>query len=350
MRAVVFRKPGGREVLQLEDIEPGQPDRGEVLVKVTSVGLNRADLLFPQARYFSKPEFPAQKLVQAQSQDTPSSSDFISRLGFEGAGIISCVGEGSVYKQGDRVAFLNFDRVSERGCLAEYAIIPEAKILPTPESVSDELAGSIWVQYLTAWGGLIADGGLKPGQTVTITAASNSVGLACIELAKLQQARVIATTTSDSKFDALYQQGADLVLNLKRSDYVEETNKFTNSEGTDLVFDAIAGPGIRDLIQGSKAQGKIIIQGMLDRRPMDIHAGVLMKRQLTIKGFVIASVLDNPVLLQKATSDIGNGLNSGRLKPLIAQTFTLDNYQQAYQLLESGSHTGKIVILPGKSR
>jgi NADPH:quinone reductase-like Zn-dependent oxidoreductase len=344
MRAVVFKELGGDEVLQLSDIPVGEPERGEVLVRLTSVGINRADLLFPQGRYFSKPTFSVQPIALPGA---PAKTR-VSRLGFEGAGIVTATGEGAQPRVGERVAFVNFDQVSKLGCLAEYATVSEDKILPVPTSVNNEIAGAVWIQYLTAWGGLVADGALQEGQTVVITAASNSVGLASIQIAKMQNARVIATTTSDNKFEALYQAGADLVLNPGRVNYIEEITNFTHESGTDLVFDAVAGPAIRQLVQGSKKCGRIIIQGMLDRRPMDIHAGVLMKRQLTIKGFVIGQLLDNPTLLKQAVSAITTGLDKGSLKPVIAGIYSLKDFRSAFELLRSGRHLGKIVILPNK--
>ena len=350
MRAVVFKELGGSEVLQLRSVPKGSPKAGEVLIKLASVGLNRADLLFPQGRYFSKPVFSVPCTASTDPESEGSGSRACSRLGFEGAGTVVDIGQGTQYKIGDRVAFLNFDRVSEQGCLADYAIIPARQLLPTPDSIKNEDAGAIWIKYLTAWGGLVTDGNLQAGQTVVITAASNSVGIACIQVAKMLNAKVIATTTSDNKFEALYQAGADLVLNLNRFNYVEEVKSFTENKGTDLVFDAVAGPAIRHLIKGSKKGGKIIVQGMLDRRPMDIHAGVLMKRCLTIKGFIIGLLLDNTDLLEDAVKHITQGLNNGQLTPMIADHYPLESFQTAFELLQSGQHIGKIVVSPGFER
>jgi len=344
MQAVVFTENDSESTLHLADLPlPQLPlSKGtskSVRVKLSSIGLNRADTLFPQGRYFFKPTFT--------TLQTQYSENGYCRIGFEGAGIVDAVNESSKFKVGDRVAILplKFD-VSKQGCLAEYGIYDESILIPSPDSVSDELTGSIWMQYLTAWGGLVTDGQLQTNQTVVITAASSSVGIAAIQIAKMLGATAIATTTSDEKVIQLKALGADHVINMKSDDYVEQIKAITHNKGTDLVFDAVAGPATRSLVQGSARGGKIIIQGMLDRRPMDIHAGVLMKRLLTVKGFTLDLLLDNPDQLQKAIERITEGLNNDELKPVIAKQYPLSQFEDALELLKSNKHTGKIVVNP----
>ena len=110
------------------------------------------------------------------------------------------------------------------------------------------------------------------------------------------------------------------------------------------MFDAVAGPDTRHLVQGSAIGSKVIIQGMLDRRPMDIHAGVLMKRLLTVKGFTVNMILDNPELLSNCAKQITQGINDLQLVPVIAKTFTLSQFKEAFSLLKSNKHIGKILI------
>ena len=337
MQAVVFKKGDSDNTLHLADLplpqltQAGEKGNKSVRVKLSSIGLNRADTLFPQGHYFFKPEY----------------ENSYCRVGFEGAGIVDAVNEGSAFKVGDRVAILplKFD-VSKQGCLAEYGIYDESIIIPSPSAISDDLTGAIWMQYLTAWGGLVTDGQLQANQTAVITAASSSVGIAAIQIAKMLGATAIATTTSDEKEVQLKALGADHVINMKTHDYVEKIKEITQNKGTNLVFDAVAGPATRGLVQGSARGGKIIIQGMLDRRPMDIHAGVLMKRLLTLKGFTLDLLLDNPEQLKNAIQKITEGLNSGALKPVIAKQFPMNQFEDALHLLKSNKHTGKIVINP----
>ncbi|MFD2230536.1 zinc-dependent alcohol dehydrogenase family protein [Alkalimarinus sediminis] len=341
MRALTFKQLGPIEAIELSQIPLQRPGKGQVRIKLTSAGLNRADTLFPEGRYFFKPAF-----TSAYSQNTTAEALFC-RLGFEGAGIIDEVGEQVDYQVGDRVAItpLALD-VCQQGCFAEYGIYEASSLIPTPEALSDQEAAAIWMQYLTAWGGLVLDGNLQAGQSVVITAASSSVGIAAIQIGNMLGATTIATTTNVDKVQQLKQLGAQYVINMKSDDYVEQIKAITNDKGTDLVFDAVAGPDIRYLVQGSSRGGKIIIQGMLDRRPMEIHPGVLMKRLLTITGFTLDKLIENKEQLQKAIDQITNGINQQQLTPVIAQMFKLDQFNEAFALLKSNKHTGKIVITP----
>ena len=113
-----------------------------------------------------------------------------------------------------------------------------------------------------------------------------------------------------------------------------------------MVFDAVAGPMCHALIKASKREGRIIIHGMLDRLPMDIHAGVLMKRLLTLKGYTVDQTLANPEQKQRAINAINQGFASKQLKPVIAEQFGLSDYQKAFDYLASNQHIGKIIITP----
>lgn len=343
MRVVAFSEPGSISVLTQREEVIHQPQQGEVLIKIESVGLNRADSLYREGRYFIKPFAEGTSVGGAISAKRPA----YSRLGFEGAGVIEAVADHSSFAVGERVAVtpLQFDVISN-GCLAEYGVYAESSLIRTPSSVPPALAGGIWMQYLTAWGGLVLDGGLRQGQTLVVTAASSSVGVACIQLGKSLGATVVATTTSEPKAAQLYDLGADHVINMKNDDYVERIRQITAGKGTDLVFDAVAGPSTRFLVQGAGRGSKIIIQGLLDRRPMDIHAGVLMKRLLTFKGFTLDLLLESPLALAQAVKKITEKLNLGELKPVIAQQFSLDCFAEAFALLESNVHTGKIIVNP----
>ncbi len=343
MRSVVFTETGSLEVLKLADIPLPEPGPGQVRVKLTSVGLNRADALYRENKYFIKPVFTLSNEVNGNN----ATAQKYCRIGLEGGGIVDKTGDGVNLPIGQRVALLplTVDPIAQ-GALSEYGIYNAEHLIDVPESIDDSISGAIWMKYLTAWGGMVANGNLQAGQVVTITAASSSVGIASIQLAKMLGATVIATSTSDDKLPELSAHGADCVINSKSDDYVDKVKAITDGKGTDLVFDAVAGPGIRYLVQGSKRGGCIVIQGMLDRRPMDIHAGVLMKRLLTIKGFTLDTVVEDKPYLHRALDCIKTGLTQGKLIPCIAKKFPLADFPEAFRLLESNQHVGKIVVIP----
>lgn len=334
MRAVTIPDPNEPDRLELIDLPLPEPKQGEVRVKFTSIGLNRADLLYPHGRYFVKP-------TQG------------SRLGFEGAGFIDACDSDSVFKVGDHVGIfpmLDFDVVNQ-GSLAEYGVYKESQLIRTPQSVSHEDAGAIWMAYLTAWGGMVDAGNLGEGQHVVITAASSSVGIAAIQIAQQMNAISIATTTSDDKAQILKQVGANHVIVQAKDKagidhYVDQVRHITQDQGSDLVFDAVAGPATHGLVKASKRGGTIVIHGLLDRRPMDIHAGVLMKRLLTIKGYTLDQTLSDTNKRNAAVRFLNSGFEQNILQPTIASRFTLENYAAALQCLGENKHIGKIVVTP----
>tara|TARA_R110002072_G_scaffold300706_2_gene478716 strand:- start:32064 stop:33092 length:1029 start_codon:yes stop_codon:yes gene_type:complete len=342
VRSLILEKPKDPSSLKLIDQTLPEPGDKQLRVKITSIGLNRGDLLYCQGRYF----------FQAPAH---------SRLGFEGAGIIDKLGRGldnTTFKCGDRVALLpmSFD-ISQQGCLAEYGLYEASSLIASPNTISDEEAGSLWMAFLTAWGGMVECGGLSKDETVVITAASSSVGLAAIQIAKMLGAKVIATSSQESKSAALRDNGADEVIvfgsNLEgdalvkaNEQYVVKVREFTQNSGSNLVFDAVAGPATHGLVKASSQGGRIVIQGMLDRRPMDIHAGVLMKRRLSLRGYTLDETLEDDIKKQRAIRAISEGFKNNQLKSVIAQTHALSCFDDAFEQLKRNQHIGKIVLIP----
>lgn len=340
MQSLILQTPKQPDSLKLQELPHPEPGAGQVCVKMTSMGLNRGDLLYCQGRYF----YP------------PSTN---SRVGFEGAGIVEKVADSNgTFKPGDRVGILpmSFD-VSQQGCFSEYAIYDNSSLLPTPPNLSDEDAGSFWMAYLTAWGGMVERGKLSSNETVVITAASSSVGLAAIQIAKMQGAQVVATTSHENKAQIMLDQGADKVIMMPSNlegdslreaceDYVEQLKALTNGKGSDLVFDAVAGPSSYALVKGSALRGRVVIQGMLDRRPMDIHAGVLMKRRLSLYGYMLDDTLDNETERHRAVESIVKGFTNKQLKPVIAKRHALSCFADAFKQLKQNRHIGKILLVP----
>ncbi|MCZ6731253.1 MAG: alcohol dehydrogenase catalytic domain-containing protein, partial [Gammaproteobacteria bacterium] len=175
-KIVRFHETGGAEVLKLEDLPLAEPGEGEVRLKVEAIGLNRADVMFRQGQYLQNPKPP-------------------SRLGYEAAGTIDAVGPGvSGVQKGDRVSTIPSFSMGEYGVYGESAIVPVYAVARYPNNLSAVEGAAIWMQYLTVFGALIEFGQLKKDDSVLITAASSSVGLAAIQITKAAGALAIATT------------------------------------------------------------------------------------------------------------------------------------------------------------
>lgn len=180
-RVVRFHQTGPADVLRIEDVAQQQPQRDEVRLKVEAIGLNRAEVMFRTGAYLEAPVFPA-------------------RLGLEATGVVDAIGPGvSGIKIGDRVGTVPSFAMSTHGVYGEWAIVQAHAVARYPDRLSPIQGASIWTQYLTVWGAFLHHGKIAQGQTVLITAASSSVGLAPIEFANLLGAKPIAVTRTFAK-------------------------------------------------------------------------------------------------------------------------------------------------------
>lgn len=328
MRAIVFQTLGGPDVLEITEQQPTAPGPGEVRIRVTSTGLNRADFLFIQGKYYQKAIVP-------------------SRVGCEAAGVVEEVGEGVSFHPGDRVGVLpsSFD-IRTQGGLAESMTVRAHCLVPTPASLEDRDAAAIWMQYLTVWGALRRQVQAKAGDFVVITAASSSVGLAAIEYARLLGAIPIATTTSAGKVARLKEHGAAHVIDVKTEDYAARIKEITGGRGVDIVFDAVAGPSTNGHVRACRPGGAIILYGLLDPRPMDCFPGLMIGKNVSIQGYSIRSLEQDAAALAQGVREVGEAIAAGKLRPVVDRRFPLSETRQAFEYLASNQQFGKIVVNP----
>jgi NADPH:quinone reductase-like Zn-dependent oxidoreductase len=328
MKAVIIRALGGPEMLEIVEQDIVRPGDGEVLLRVTSVGLNRADILFRQGRYHQTPRLPA-------------------RTGMEVAGIVEEAGAGSPFRLGERVAALPaaMDISTQGGC-AEYVTLPSRLLIPTPRSLDDRDAAAPWMQYFTAWGALNYVVKVQPGQFVVITAASSSVGIAAIQIANYLGAVPIATTTSPHKAARLRAAGAAHVVEMKSEKYVDRVREITGGQGADVVFDAVAGPGLSDHIRVAKPDAWILLYGALDLAPATVHPGLMVGKNIHLRGYNLKPLLADPAARAAAVEKITAALDSGQFRLVIDRRFPLSEIREAHRYLESNQQFGKIVVNP----
>jgi len=324
-KTVRFHQLGGPENLILEDLPSRQPGEGEVKLRVAAVGLNRAESMYYHGFYFETPALP-------------------SRLGYEGAGTVEAVGpEVDPAWVGKKVATVPGYSQNKYGCLTEEAIVPADSLFEYPAKLSTIEAAAIWMQYLTAYGALILYGKVGRGDFVIVTAASSSVGLAAIQLAKGEGAAAIAATRTSKKRDELLSFGADHVIATAEEDLPKRVAEITGGKGARVIFDPVAGPYIETLAAAAALGGIIFVYGGLSMLPTPFPMAALGKG-LSFRGYSLMELRRDPKLLKTATQYIYDRLQDGRLKPKIARTFPLAQSADAYRYLESNEQIGKVVI------
>jgi NADPH:quinone reductase-like Zn-dependent oxidoreductase len=331
-RQIVFRETGGP--LLLEEVHPGPPGPNEVKLRVEAIGLNRVEELFHSGSYFIKPSFP-------------------SKLGLEGSGVVEAVGEGVTdtwIKK--RVSVLPTFEVGTYGVAGETVIVPVSSLVEIPKNVTFEQAASAWMAYLTSYGAIIYNGGVKRGDFVLINAASSSVGLAMIQTVKALGAISIGMTRTEAKRDALLELGADHVVVSTRGDVRGDVRAVTSNLGASVVFDPVAGKGVMELAGATADGGTIVIGGFLgtdmfgyaDGLPTPFPFIDAVGRNLNIRGFSARGLMGDAPAMDQAKNYIASRLESGEFKPTIDKVFPLERIEEAYAYMRGGNQIGKIVV------
>ena len=218
MRVVEISSFGGPEVLKLNQREIPTPEGNQILIQNASAGVNRPDILQRSGSYNPPKE----------ASDLP---------GLESAGTIVAVGERVTrWKIGDEICAL-----LPGGGYAEYSLTHENHALPVPAGMDFNTAAAICETYFTVWSNVFMRGGLKAGETILIHGGSSGIGTTAIQLAELFGARVFTTVGSAEKAGVCKELGAELAINYKNQDFVEEIRDITGRKGVDLILDMVGG-------------------------------------------------------------------------------------------------------------
>jgi NADPH:quinone reductase-like Zn-dependent oxidoreductase len=325
-KIVRFHQLGGPENLKFEELPSQQPGEGEVRLRVQALGLNRAESMFYHGQYLEDPILP-------------------SRLGYEAAGIVDAVGPGVDQKWlGKHVASIPGFLMTKYGVLGEEAIVPVSMLGEYPKKLSPAEGAAIWMQYVTAWGALVHTGHVAAGDFVVITAASSSVGLAAIQIAKDAGAIAIAATRTSKKRDELLALGADHVIVTEEEDIAARVKEITAGKGARIIFDPVAGPFLEKLADAAAQEGIILEYGALAMQPTPFPLFAALGKGLTVRGYTLREITPIPQFLEAAKKYIYDRLADGRFVPKIAKTFPFAQTVEAYQYLESNQQIGKVVI------
>jgi NADPH:quinone reductase-like Zn-dependent oxidoreductase len=325
-KIVRFHSLGGPEVLQLDELPLPEPKAGEIRLRVKAIGLNRAECMFRQGQYLVAPELP-------------------SKNGYEASGIVEAIGPGvDPSWLGKTASSVPAFPINTYGTYGEVAILPVSAMAEYPAKLSYEEGTSIWMQYVTAYGGLITNGKLKAGDFVLITAASSSVGLAAIEMVKVEGGISIATTRTAEKKAELLAFGADHVIVTDEEDLVARVNQITGNKGARIVFDPIGGKGLTTLADATARGGIIIEYGALATDPTPYPLFAALGKALTVRGYTLFELVAEPELLEKGKKYVFEHIEKGDFKPRIAKTFPLSEIVEAHRYMESNAQIGKIVV------
>lgn len=328
-RIIRFHQHGGPEVLQIEHVDVAPPAPGEVQIRVKTLGLNRAEALMRSGMYIETPRLP-------------------SGLGLEAAGIVAEVGAGvTSFEPGDEVSIVPPVSMSRWPAYAELANFPADLVVKHPPGLGWEGAAALWMAYLTAYGALIDIAHLGKEDKVVITAASSSVGLAAIQIARHAGALPIAMTRTSGKKKDLLEAGAAHVIAAEEEDVEERLRAIAGPAGVRVVFDPVGGPLFVPLTAAMAPGGILVEYGGLSKEPTPFPLFAVLSKSLTLRGYLVHEILTDAHRLATAKRFILDGVAAGALRPIIARTFPFEQIVDAHRFLESNAQFGKVVVTLG---
>jgi putative PIG3 family NAD(P)H quinone oxidoreductase len=321
MRYIHHENGDTTQDLHIREIEQPVLRPGQALVKVICFGINRADTMQRQGKY-------------------PAPAGESAILGLEVSGEIVAIQGASVsFKVSDRV----FGLVAGGG-YAEYVAVDLEHIMPIPDGLSFAQAAGIAECFLTAYQGMFVENNLQAQQHILIHAGASGVGLAAIQLARLKQANVAVTASSQSKLEVCQAQGAQLLINYQSMDFYQVVSQ--QWPGCDLIIDFVAGDYLNRNLKLLKTDGCVFYLAMLAGRFADnLDMLMLLSKRATIKGSTLRNRSDQykAALISRFSKDCLEQFSLGKLSPIIDTQYSAQQVGLAHQRMEDNSTMGKLV-------
>ena len=322
---IEISKPGGPEVLVPATRPVPEPKPGEVLIRIASAGINRADCLQRMGRYPMPPGAP----------DIP---------GLECAGTIVKLGpDVTEWKNGDQVCALMIG-----DGYGEYAAVPAVQCLPVPTGVSMIDAGGLPETFCTVWTNVFERMHLQSGETFLIQGGSSGIGVTSIQLAKAFGCKVLATAGSDEKCQACRDFGADVAINYRTQDFVAVGKQATDGRGVDAILDMVGGDYIPREIELLAREGRLCFVALMAGTKVEADFGAIQRKHLTVTGSTLRSrsIPEKASIVAALRQKVWPLWAAGKLRPFTYRQFPLREAAEAHRLMKSSQHIGKIVLVP----
>ncbi len=324
MKAVRFHELGGPDVLRFEDAPDPVPVAGEVLIRVRAAGVNFADTMTTEGKYYLRPRFP----------QIP---------GLEVAGVVEAVGgEVTAVSSGDRVMAV----LPNGGGYAEMCVAGGAYVTPIPEGLDFVDAAALPVQAVTADQVLHVAGRVQPGETVVVHSAAGGTGSFLVQMAKLAGARVIATAGSAQRLELAAELGADALVDYSQADWPERVKEITGGRGADVVIESVGG----DVFEGSfrclAPFGRLVVIGQSGGPPPAFNPLRLMRQNQSLVGYYLMTAMEDPVLMAATRGRLTSALRSGALRVVIGETAPLSEAAAVHRRMLARETSGKLVLIP----
>src|ERR1700693_1848211 len=341
MRAMVVRKYGAPEVFESQEVPDPQPKRGEVLIRVKTIGINFADLLQRMGIYPGTPKPP-----------------FVP--GLEIAGVVEKIADGGkqpvaeTLKRGDAVAAM-----THFTAYAQWVAAAAQNVYRLPAGMPFDDAAAIPVNYLTAYHSMFAMGNLQPGDRILVHGAAGGVGIAAVQLAKAR-GLVVFGTAGPAKQEYLRKIGVDHAIDYQKNDFVEVVRKFA-SDGIEMVMDPVGGKSFSRSYKCLGPTGRLVVYGLsaaagpggkrslarglsaLAQTPR-FHPLKLMSANISVIGVNLGRMQLRGPLLRAELDEIFRMYAAGKIKPVIGKSFPLAEAAAAHNYIQERKNIGKVIL------
>jgi putative PIG3 family NAD(P)H quinone oxidoreductase len=323
MHAIVAESADQLVWQQVPDVAPGH---GEVLVKVSAAGVNRADLL-QAAGYYPPP---------------PGASEL---LGMEVSGVVEAVGDGvSDWSAGQEVCAL-----LAGGGYAEYVAVPAGQLLPIPAGVDLQDAAGLPEVACTVWSNLVLTAHLHEGQLILIHGGASGVGTHAIQVAWALGARVAITAGSPAKLGLCRELGAEITIAYHDEDFVARVQAATDGAGADVILDIMGAAYLDRNLDALANDGQLIVIGMQGGVKGELNLGKLIGKRARVigtalRGRPVTGPSGKSTIVEAVTASVWPMIANGRVRPVIGARLPIQQAAEAHHLLSSGRVTGKVVL------
>ena len=323
MRAVVLEAGGEAGTLALKDVPKPIPGPGEILARVATSGVNRADLLQRRGKH------PA---PEGSPKDI---------LGMEFSGVVEALGpDTSRWGVGDRVMGL-----LGGGGYAEYVTVHGSNVVPVPDGISEQDAGAIPEVFMTAFDAAVLQMELSAGEVMLIHAVGSGVGTAALQIGRALGAITIGTSRNAQKLEAASGLGLNQAI-LAEPDWPDQILEITRGRGADVILDLVGGPYMEGNQRVIARQGRHIVVGVPGGASTQIDLRAMMLRRVTLRGTVLrARPVEEKALLTKAFEDrLLSFFSFGEMKPVIHRVFAPEDAAEAHEVMAANENFGKLLL------
>ena len=321
-KAVRYHKQGGPEVLQVDDVQVGEPGQGQVRIKHTAIGVNFVDT------YQRSGLYPMQLPAVA---------------GNEGAGVVEAVGAGVTdLKAGDRICYTGLP-----GSYCETRLVPADRMVKLPQGITEEQAASMLLKGLTVHYLIFSTYAVKKGDTVLWHAAAGGVGLIACQWLKALGVTTIGTAGSPDKMALAKSHGAEHVINYSTENFVEKVKGITGGKGVPVVYDSVGKTTWEGSLDCLRPRGLMVTFGNASGPVAPVNLGILAsKGSLYVTRPTLATYIAARADLVERSNALFEVVKSGKVKIETTGKYKLADAAQAHRDLESRKTTGSVILIP----